>query len=246
MGSAWQSPLTDDSARSGNPRGDEAVVGKPPGLKIRMIDQKGDNLFVAEFNFKQDMDRALGGFSWLVGKHTIILHEYNESLKPSEIRIDHMEICARITDLPLGWMNKHRGERAMVLIGNVKKMDVDKESKASDPYLHGCVAIEVTMPIRRGVLLKAKKDAVAEWFYVEYEKLPFFYSSCGIMGHSHLECDKPLVRNAEGKLSYEAKLRVYDPKKKGVQSFSKAATETCMSASSGNKKHSPGGNKSIR
>jgi hypothetical protein len=29
MGSAWQSPLTDDSARSGNPRGDEAVVGKP-------------------------------------------------------------------------------------------------------------------------------------------------------------------------------------------------------------------------
>lgn len=40
--------------------------GNPPGLMIRMIDKKGDNLSVVEFNFKQDMDRALGGsLGWL-------------------------------------------------------------------------------------------------------------------------------------------------------------------------------------
>jgi hypothetical protein len=195
---------------------------------------------VAEFNFKQDLERALGGSPWLVGKHAVILREYDESLKPSEIRFDRMEIWARIIDLPLGWMNKHRGERAMALIGIVKKMDVDKEGKASGPYLRGRVAIEVSKPIRRGVLLKTRKDVAAEWFDVEYEKLPFFCSACGIMGHSHLDCDKPLVRNADGKLSYEAKLRVHDPKKKWLQSFSEAAAETFGSASSGNSKHSRG------
>ena len=35
--------------------------GNPAGLKIRSIGMKGDNLFVAEFGFKQGIERALGG-----------------------------------------------------------------------------------------------------------------------------------------------------------------------------------------
>lgn len=52
--------------------------GNPTGLKIRMIGKKGDNLFVAEFAFKQDMERALGSSPWVVGKHTVILREYDD------------------------------------------------------------------------------------------------------------------------------------------------------------------------
>jgi hypothetical protein len=86
---------------------------------------------VVEFEFKQDMERALGGSPWLVGKHAVILRDYDENLKPSEIRFDCMEIWTGIIDLPLGWMNKARGERAMSLIGEVKRMDVDRDGKAS-------------------------------------------------------------------------------------------------------------------
>jgi hypothetical protein len=59
------------------------------------------------------------------------------TLEPSEIHFDQMGIWVRIMDLPLGWMNKRRGEKAMGLIGAVKKMDVDnKDGKASvdGPY----------------------------------------------------------------------------------------------------------------
>jgi hypothetical protein len=195
--------------------------GNPAGLKIRTIRCKEDNLFVAEFSLKQDMERALGGSPWLVGKHAVILREYDEKLKPSEIRFDRLDIWVRILDLPLGWMNKHRGERVMELIGDVKKLDVDRDGQASGPFLRGRVAIEVAKPIRRGVMLKTKKDSVPEWFDIQYEKLPYFCSSCGILVHSHLECDKPVVRNKEGKLSYDGKLRVYDPKRKKIQSFSR-------------------------
>jgi hypothetical protein len=74
--------------------------GNPAGLKIRMIGRKEDNLFVAEFGFKQDMERALGGSPWLVGKHAVIMREYDESLKPSEIHFDRMDVWVRIMDLP--------------------------------------------------------------------------------------------------------------------------------------------------
>jgi hypothetical protein len=113
----------------------------------------------------------------------------------------------------------------MGLIGDVKKMDVDKDGKASGEYLRGRVSIELAKPLRRGVLLKTTKNEPPDWFDIEYEKLPFFCLSCGVMGHSHLECDKPLVRNSEGKLPYDVKLRVFEPKRKKVQSFSEAAAD---------------------
>jgi hypothetical protein len=156
----------------------------------------------------------------VVGRYSVLLCEYDEHLKPSEINFDSMDIWVRLLDLPLGWMNQHRGARVMGLIGAVKKVDVDKDGKASGPYLRARVGIEIAKPLRRGVLMKTKKDGSPEWFDLQYEKLPFFSLSCGVMGHSHFECDKPVVRNAEGKLPYDVtKLRAADPKKKNCRVF---------------------------
>ena len=51
----------------------------------RAVFTSGSDLFVAEFDFKQDMERALGGSPWVVGKHAVILCDYDENLEPSEI-----------------------------------------------------------------------------------------------------------------------------------------------------------------
>jgi hypothetical protein len=59
-------------------------------------------------------------------------------------------------------MDKNIGERAMVLIGDVKKIDVDKDGKASGPFLRARVATDVAKPVRRGVLLKTKKNTPPE------------------------------------------------------------------------------------
>lgn len=92
------------------------------------------------------------------------------------------------------------------MIGEVKKMDVDKHGKASGPYLGGRVAIYVDKTVRRGVLLKTKKTGDAEWFDVQYEKLPYYCLNCGVMGHSELQCQHPVFRNSAGKLPYDTKL----------------------------------------
>jgi hypothetical protein len=212
--------------------------GNPHGLKIRSIGEKELNLFVAEFSQQQDMERALNGSPWLVGRHALLLQTYDDRVKPSDIKFDKMEIWVRILNLPLGWMNRHRGERAMSLVGSVKRMDVDKEGKAGGAYLRARVAIDIAKPLRRGVLLKTKKDTAPEWFDLQYEKLPFYCLSCGILGHSELECEEPVIRCSSGKLPYDVKLRAPEPKKKRIQSFSDAAMESYGSGGSSSSKAS--------
>jgi hypothetical protein len=45
----------------------------------------------------------------MVGKHAVILQAYDETLRPFEIGFEKMEMWVQILNLPLGWMNAHRG-----------------------------------------------------------------------------------------------------------------------------------------
>jgi hypothetical protein len=80
----------------------------PIGMKLRAIEEKGDNLFIAELGSSVDTERSLAGTPWMVGRYAIILKQYDEKLSASEIVFDQMEIWVRILNLPLGWMNQHR------------------------------------------------------------------------------------------------------------------------------------------
>jgi hypothetical protein len=210
--------------------------GNPVGLRIRSIGEKKDNLFVAEFGCKMDIERILASSPWNFGKFAVILREYDDKLKPSQIRFERMEIWVRLLDLPLGWMNQQRGARAMKLIGEVVKVDVDKFGKDSGPFLRARVAIDLDKPIKRGVLLKMSKEGAPDWFEAQYEKLPFFCRSSGVIGHSDLVCETPAPRDRDGKLPYDLTLRVDDRKRK-PQSFAEAAAESLGSVSSSGSKH---------
>jgi hypothetical protein len=122
------------------------------------------------------------------------------------------------------------------------KLDVDNDGKASAPFLRARVAIDMSKPIKRGVLLKMSKDSAPEWFDARYEKLPFFCRSCGVIGHSDLFCATPTPRDEEGNLPYELSLRV-DDKRKKLQSFAEAAKESLNSVASAGSKQTRGSTK---
>lgn len=206
--------------------------GNPVRLKIRAIGERSANMFMAEFGCSADMDWVLAGTPWMVGRYAIVLQDYDEKLSASEIIFDRMEIWVRIRNLPLGWMNRSRGARAMSLIGNVVKMDVDFDGKASGAFLRACVAIEIDKPLRRGVLLRMNRQDEPRWFQAQFEKLPFYCFVCGIIGHSEIECVHPVARDVHGKLPYDVQLRAPEDKKKRPLSFAGAATESFGSGSS--------------
>lgn len=119
---------------------------------------------------------------------------------------------------------------------------MDKDGKASGSFLRARVAIEVMKPLRRGVLLKTRKEAEPKWFDIQYEKLPFYCLAFGIMvmGHSELDCDKPVVCSEAGRLPYDIKLRALEVKKKKPQRFAVPAEESIGSGSTRGSRQSKG------
>ena len=78
----------------------------------------------------------------------------------------------------------------MSLIGNVMKMNVNGDGKASGrSYVPG-LAIEISKLLHRGVLLRISRLEDPRWFEVQYERLPFYYFMGGIMRHSEIECPR--------------------------------------------------------
>ncbi|KAL6883756.1 hypothetical protein ACP4OV_011170 [Aristida adscensionis] len=211
--------------------------GNPKDPTARSVGEKQENLFVADFGCASDRDRALDGSPWVVGRHAMLLQEFNAALRPSEVRFDRMAIWIRFLNLPLGWMTRKGGMKLAGMVGMADRVDVDANNKVSGAFLRARAFIEVHKPLRRGVLLNTDRKGKQEWINIQYEKLPFYCFSCGIIGHTELECANPASRDANGKLPYDLKLRAHEERRRRFQSFSEAASETSWSESSGRYGH---------
>jgi hypothetical protein len=84
------------------------------------------------------------------------------------------------------------------------------------------------------VLLQTNRSGRKDWLDLQYEKLPFYYKSCGIMGHSKLDYENLAAWNALGKLPSDVKLKAPEDKKKKVKSLFAAIVKSYGNGSSGN------------
>ncbi|RLN35205.1 hypothetical protein C2845_PM03G24450 [Panicum miliaceum] len=74
-----------------------------------------------------------------------------------------------------------------------------------------------------------------EWYDVVYERLPFFRFSCGIIGHSEIECPTPATPDEKGCLPYSEKLRAPEERRFKNQSdwYSQGGSSSKRNNSSG-------------
>ncbi|KAK1650817.1 hypothetical protein QYE76_068622 [Lolium multiflorum] len=193
--------------------------GNPRGLRIR---SGGDNVFVAVFANKADRDRAQAGTPWMVGnRHApVLLQDYDPRLRPSDVRFDSMAIWVRVLNLPFEWMNDRKGLKIARLIDKKCSVDVDEFGEASGTFLRAKVAIPIAEPLRRWVTIRRDNEDVR--FDLQYEKLPFYCFSCGLIGHGELECKNP-DRDVSGKLPFDRNLRALEERRRRPQSFGQAA-----------------------
>uniref|UniRef100_A0ACD5YZ10 Uncharacterized protein n=1 Tax=Avena sativa TaxID=4498 RepID=A0ACD5YZ10_AVESA len=185
--------------------------GNPKGLVAKSVE---DNVFIVEFESMFDRDRIKEGALWTIGKHAVILNNFDPGKKPSEVSFDRILLWARIYNLRFELMNKLWGESLGARIGKVIKVDVDSQGRAWGNALRVRVLVNITKPLMRVVSAYSKKKKECEIYEVKYERLPHYCFSCGIIGHSSLECPTPGKRDVEGKLPYNTdKLCVKEEKK---------------------------------
>jgi hypothetical protein len=120
--------------------------------------------------------------------------------------------------------------QAAGLVGTVDKVDVDEYGEAAGNFLRARVAIPVEKPLKRFITIERRK--IDEVYDIQYEKLPFFCFSCGVMGHSKIECLAPNDRDQQGKRGYNNSIRAPEEKRKKMQPFSHAAAASDWSGSS--------------
>jgi hypothetical protein len=160
--------------------------GNPKGL---LLNPAGDNLFVVEFGSQADRDRVMEGSPWMVGKHAVLMKKYDAEVLPQQVVFDRLAIWARILALPSRMMNAERGRIIAEPIGLVRKVESDSLGRCWGGFMRLRVEINVNEPLMRAVTVFSSKLKTTESFAVQYERLPFFCFSCGLLGHSHLVCE---------------------------------------------------------
>jgi hypothetical protein len=201
--------------------------GNPKGLKCRPVK---DNVFIADFANKVDMEKALEGSPWMVGRHAVLVQELDVKLRPSDVEFVSMMIWVRILNLPFEWMNNTKGLKIAKLIDKGCRLDVDESGDATGCFLRVRAAIPLDKPLRRWIATTRNKVEVR--FNLQYEKLPFYCFSCGLIGHGDLECASPAARDSEGKLPFDRILRAPEERRRKLQSFSQAAASASWNSDS--------------
>jgi hypothetical protein len=77
--------------------------GNPRG---HSLNPAGDNMFIAEFGTKADKDRVADDPPWVVGRHVVILQDFDVDRRPKNMVFNNLKIWVRIFDLPFGYMHK--------------------------------------------------------------------------------------------------------------------------------------------
>ncbi|KAI4989097.1 hypothetical protein ZWY2020_036414 [Hordeum vulgare] len=144
------------------------------------------------------------------------MEEFDPEKTVEEYDFKLISMWIRVFGLPLGQMNRHTGERIGDDFHELLEVDVGHDGRAMGKYLRVKVKLDITVPIMRGFVLdrdkKEGKDpgvvGVEEigseqkrkkgmlWCGFEYEHMPDFCYTCGVIRHGEKECSTRPTRGA--------------------------------------------------
>lgn len=206
--------------------------GNPRGLKFRSV---GPNMFVAEFESQRDRDRIWEGSPWHMNKNAIILAEFEDCMRPDEVKFDRLQVWARVLNLPYNL----RDDAWSLPIAQM----IDKNAQIAKfdhigGYLRTRVAIDVHKPLRRWILIDSARRKKVDAYDIQYEQIPYFCFSCGRLGHSELYCPNPGSRDEKGEPPFGSYMRAPEDYKKQPSQESSAKSQRSETSSKPGTKNS--------
>ncbi|XBI27962.1 hypothetical protein VPH35_052301 [Triticum aestivum] len=178
---------------------------------IKGIDCKeaGDNRFVFTFKQESGKRKTLEDGPWMFDKELVVVEDYDPGKRIEDYDFNEIPIWVRIFNLPLGMMNEDSTEEMGNIIGRFVEVDAGEDGRAIGKFLRVKVRMNIEKPVMRGFTLddeegggasKRKKQMSIDgreeeeeegeglWCRFEYEFLPDFCYTCGIIGHVAKDC----------------------------------------------------------
>ena len=110
-----------------------------------------------------------------------MVEELDGCTPPSKMSFDTTTFWIRMYDLLLVYMEREMGFKLGSTVGKVEEVETDMYETGWGEYLRVRVHVNLKKPILRDQILKLKDQSL--WIPFQYEKLPKFYFSCGIINH---------------------------------------------------------------
>lgn len=184
----------------------------------------GDNIFLFTFHQQSGKRKALEDGPWEFGKALLVVEDFDPLKIIKEYEFWWILIWVRVFDLPLGMMCREAGEAIGDVIGKVMEVDVGMDGTAVGKFLQIKFCIDIKEPLMRGFMREedgADKEALGKekekkkeeelWCRFEYNFLPDFCYTCGMLDHIDKDCSVK-VKKGEGQ-QFGPWMKAYIPRR---------------------------------
>ncbi|KAK1630142.1 hypothetical protein QYE76_004457 [Lolium multiflorum] len=165
--------------------------------------EKGKNYYMFTLFSKGDYDFVRRGGPWIFNQNAMLVKEFNDAAQPSEIVLNLVPVWVRIYDVPWGKQTEVWGRRYGDGLGKALEVDVLATEQDKKEFMRVRVELpysrRLQTQIRTGVTGKPQE---VKLFKLKYERVPYYCSHCGFMGHKKDECEKQ--RLGAPSLDYDA------------------------------------------
>ena len=166
----------------------------------------GKNVFLFKFSLEVEKREVIAGGPWHFDRALIVLEEPREIGNIRKQNFTHATFWVQFHNVPIGCMEPESIHKLGELIGEVLEVETDGESECIDPYARVGISIDITKPLQKMVFLELEEDDKVE-LPMLYERLPYFYFCCGLIGHQFKEY-KAYKGQPKDKLPYRMYMRV--------------------------------------
>ncbi|KAK1627899.1 hypothetical protein QYE76_002214 [Lolium multiflorum] len=146
--------------------------------------EKGKNYYMITLFSKGDYDFVKRGGPWIFNQNALIVTDLDESLQPSETALNAVPVWVRIYDVPWGKQNEIWGYRYGDGLGKTLEVDVPATEQQKKEFFRVRVNLPYDRRLQTRIITGVKgKPQEAKVFKLKYERVPYYCSHCGFMGH---------------------------------------------------------------
>nr|XP_020172955.1 uncharacterized protein LOC109758507 [Aegilops tauschii subsp. strangulata] len=172
----------------------------------------GVSQFLFTFHQESGKRKAIEDGPWMFDKELVVVEDYVPSKRPEDYNHNNIPIWVRVYNLPLGMMTEESAEDIGNIIGEFVEADTGADGIAIGKFLRIKIRMQIDRPIMRGFTLdggeesaevhdkgkvaseRGEEEEDRDWCKFEYEYLPDFYYTCGIIGHGEKDCSIKLKK----------------------------------------------------
>ncbi|KAJ1435332.1 Zinc knuckle CX2CX4HX4C [Sesbania bispinosa] len=155
----------------------------PKGFKVEDV---GDKTYQFLFAEEKYAERILQGSPWIFRNSWLSLKRWERGQPIANLSIHIIPLKIQIWGLPLHCRTSKMGRKIGACMGEVNESELFEIGEKGS-FFKVTVLFDSSKPLKPGINVGSKTDGIT-WVDFQYERLPQFCFSCGLVGHDENTC----------------------------------------------------------